>query len=235
MLTWGATVEVTAITSTRHGRDGLGAQADGVKPVRVDRLSCPERDQAGQRGGGRAKNKILKVDFVGVQQGDDAVIETPTGKVMLIDGGDNQMFARYLASRFRRTTAKRPKEIDCILVSHGDADHFAGLTEPQLGNEQPNSSSCSSIRAASITTDRQAARPLGNRTLKVTEQLGKTVAARKDLIITGLEENLLDVPDEPNKPFLEWKNAAGISQARRSPFDGSKGDDKAFDFLSETA
>ena len=39
------------------------------------------------------------------------------------------MFARYLASRFRGTTAKRPKEIDCILVSHGDADHFAGLTE----------------------------------------------------------------------------------------------------------
>ena len=52
----------------------------------------------------RNKNVVLKVNFVDVQQGDGAVIETPDGKVMLIDGGDNQLFARYLAGRFRGTT-----------------------------------------------------------------------------------------------------------------------------------
>ena len=72
--------------------------------------------------------RVLKVDFVDVQQGDAAVLETPSGKVVLVDGGDNQLFARYLASRFRDTSAESPKEIDCIVVTHGDADHFSGLS-----------------------------------------------------------------------------------------------------------
>ena len=74
-------------------------------------------------------NRVLKVNFVDVQQGDGSVIETPKGKVVLVDGGDNQMFARYLAARFRGTTADNPQPVDCILVTHGDADHFLGLTE----------------------------------------------------------------------------------------------------------
>jgi beta-lactamase superfamily II metal-dependent hydrolase len=72
---------------------------------------------------------VVRVNFVDVQQGDGAVIETAKGKVILIDGGDNVMFARYLAARFRRTSEARPKEIECILVTHDDADHFQGLTE----------------------------------------------------------------------------------------------------------
>ena len=39
------------------------------------------------------------------------------------------MFARYLAGRFRDTSKTNPKKIDCILVTHGDADHFEGLPE----------------------------------------------------------------------------------------------------------
>ena len=77
----------------------------------------------------RSEAGVLRIDFVDVQQGDGSVIETPGGKVVLVDGGDNQLFARYLASRFRRTSASKPKEIDCILVTHGDADHFLGLVE----------------------------------------------------------------------------------------------------------
>jgi ribonuclease BN (tRNA processing enzyme) len=70
---------------------------------------------------------VLAVDFVDVQQGDAAVVESPAGAVMLIDGGENQLFARYLANRFAGSTAAAPREIDTIVVSHGDADHFAGL------------------------------------------------------------------------------------------------------------
>src|SRR6188472_3086453 len=69
-----------------------------------------------------AENQVLKVNFVDVQQGDGSVIESPDGKVILIDGGDNQMFARYLAGRFRDSSAQNPKNIDCIVVTHGDAD-----------------------------------------------------------------------------------------------------------------
>ncbi len=76
---------------------------------------------------GPAAHKVLAVEFVDVQQGDAAVVESPKGAVMLIDGGESQLFARYLANRFGGTKATAPKEIDTIVVSHGDADHFAGL------------------------------------------------------------------------------------------------------------
>jgi hypothetical protein len=41
-----------------------------------------------------AQNVVLKVNFVDVQQGDGSVIESPDGKIILVDGGDNEMFAR---------------------------------------------------------------------------------------------------------------------------------------------
>jgi hypothetical protein len=34
---------------------------------------------------------------------DGAVIESSDGKVTLVDGGDNQLFAPYLAGRFRES------------------------------------------------------------------------------------------------------------------------------------
>ncbi len=59
------------------------------------------------------ENRVLKVNFVDVQQGDGAVIEAPDGRVILVDGGDNQLFARYLAARFPGTSEANPKVIDC--------------------------------------------------------------------------------------------------------------------------
>ena len=58
----------------------------------------------------RNSSKVLKTDFVDVQQGDGAVIETPKGKVILVDGGEKQLFARYLAGRIAasRMDAIRP-------------------------------------------------------------------------------------------------------------------------------
>ena len=74
---------------------------------------------------------------------------------MLIDGGDNQLFARYLANRFRGTKADKPKEIDCILVTHGDADHFAGLAkihESETTNASPTNREAAIHRARSACT-----------------------------------------------------------------------------------
>ncbi len=36
---------------------------------------------------------VLKFSMVDVQQGDGMVLETPEGKIVFIDGGDNQLFA----------------------------------------------------------------------------------------------------------------------------------------------
>lgn len=242
VLTWGAPVSVVQITSTyvKVKATDFEKQPDGsVKPIPIDGFIVPPK---GTKPASvvveRRLNKILKVDFVDVQQGDGTVIETPAGKVMLIDGGDNQMFARYLASRFRGTTAKRPKEIDCILVSHGDADHFAGLTEIHKSETNKARFKQLFVHPRRVYHNGIVKRPgkRDGRTLKATEQLGKTVALGKDRVITGLEENLLEVPDrEMNKPFLEWKNALKAFR-KRGPITFRRiehGDDKEFDFLLE--
>ena len=37
--------------------------------------------------------RVLQVAFVDVQQGDGALVQTPSGKLVTIDGGENQLFA----------------------------------------------------------------------------------------------------------------------------------------------
>jgi beta-lactamase superfamily II metal-dependent hydrolase len=240
VLTWGASVEVVKVTSkfVEVKATSFEKREDGsIKPTPISGFIVPP---AGIRPASviveRAKNKILKVDFVDVQQGDGTVIETPKGAVMLIDGGDNPMFARYLASRFRGTTRKRPKSIDCILVSHGDADHFAGLTEIQRSETNKTGYKRLFVHPRRVYHNGIVKRPSkrGTRTLKVTEQLGKTVAAGDELIITGLAADLLKVPDrEMNKPFREWKDALRVFR-KRGPITFERieqGDDGKFDFL----
>lgn len=74
---------------------------------------------------------VLSLSMVDVQQGDGLILETPGGKVMFIDGGDNKLFARHAAARYRHraTSAESPMEVDAILITHGDADHFDGLND----------------------------------------------------------------------------------------------------------
>ena len=49
--------------------------------------------------------------------------------MITIDGGESKLFARFLASRLRGTSAQHRQEIDAMVVTHGDADHFSGLPE----------------------------------------------------------------------------------------------------------
>jgi beta-lactamase superfamily II metal-dependent hydrolase len=242
VLTWGAPVEVIEITA-RHlevKATAFDKQPDGsIKPKVVPGFIVPPK---GTKPDSvvveRSKNKILKVDFVDVQQGDGMVLETPQGKVMLIDGGDNQMFARYLASRYRGTSADNPKEIDCILVSHGDADHFLGLTEIHKSETNKTKYKRLFIHPRRVYHNGLVKRPssLNGKRVKDTELLGKTVKAGKDLLITDLAEDLLEFPDTAmNKPFQEWK-AALKAFRKRGPIKFrriERGDDKSFDFLGE--
>ena len=56
---------------------------------------------------------VLKFSMVDVQQGDGMILESPSGKIVFIDGGDNKLFARHAAARFlhRQTTAAAPLEV----------------------------------------------------------------------------------------------------------------------------
>jgi beta-lactamase superfamily II metal-dependent hydrolase len=183
-------------------------------------------------------NRVLKINFVDVQQGDGMVIESPAGKVVLVDGGDNQLFARYLAGRFRGTTADRPQPVECILVTHGDADHFVGLPEILKSETNPDLRKRLFIQPKRVFHNGLIKRPSkrdGRRTPDK-ELLGATSKVGTQIYIVGLEDNLLSVDgSEMNEPFKDWKetlstyNGRGGIEFRRLAF----GSHDAFDFLAE--
>jgi beta-lactamase superfamily II metal-dependent hydrolase len=237
-LAWGDGVEmleqsddrlVVGLTRFVEELDGSVApvQSRGIvkKPSRASGLTLSDlvSDQQG--------SDVLKVDFVDVQQGDGSLIETPGGRVVLVDGGDNQLFARYLANRYRGTSAERPKEVDCIVVTHGDADHFAGLTEIHKSEKNDAARKRLFIHPRRVYHNGLVKRPSSVSELK---SLGATETVQGRTVVTGLVTDLLDVPDgEMNRPFREWKEALA-ALADRGPIDFrrlAKGDDDAFDFL----
>jgi len=186
----------------------------------------------------RKDNTVLKVNFVDVQQGDGAVIEAPDGKVILVDGGINQMFARYLAGRFRGSTAAKPQIVDCIVVTHGDADHFSGLVEIFKSETNRSQKKRLFMRPKRYYHNGLVKRPgkIGGNTVPETEQLGPITKVGSNVFVTGLETSLLSVPDEQmNEPFLKWKNALNeYNQRSKITFRRLQfGDNTAFSFFNK--
>ena len=184
-----------------------------------------------------ADNQVLKVNFVDVQQGDGSVIESPDGKIILVDGGDNPMFARYLAGRFRDTSLQNPKDIECIIVTHGDADHFSGLTEILKSETNKVKRKRLFMRPKRVYHNGIVKRPtrMNNKDVPETKQLGPIKTADGRLFLVGLEDDLLIVDDaEMNQPFREWKQTL-TEYNRRSAVSFRRlqlGDDQAFGFFN---
>jgi beta-lactamase superfamily II metal-dependent hydrolase len=198
------------------------SKSSGIKPAAVVRP--------------RGKNVVMKVNFVDVQQGDGAVIETPDGKIILVDGGDNQLFARYLAARFRRNTIDKPQPVECVVVTHGDADHFSGLTKIFQSENLSDTRKRLFIEPKRVYHNGIVKRPSKRNNKRVPDKalLGATRETADGLYLTALEDDLLAVDDnEMNTPFREWKAALAAYHKRkklkchRLEF----GDSKAFDFL----
>lgn len=66
----------------------------------------------------------LRVDFIDVGQGDAALVTSPTGKTVLVDGGprkSSRALTRFLA-------AHTHGPIDLILLTHRHEDHLGGLS-----------------------------------------------------------------------------------------------------------
>jgi beta-lactamase superfamily II metal-dependent hydrolase len=189
----------------------------------------------------REENDVLRVNFVDVQQGDGAVIESPDGKVILVDGGDNQLFARYLAARFAGSTAARPKAIECVLVTHGDADHFAGLPLILKSETHGTPKKRLFMQPKRVYHNGIVKRPSkrDNKAVPDTKLLGATKKGQDGrLYLVELVDDLLAVADsEMNAPFKEWK-AALAKYHQRAPVEFRRlqyGDPQAFGFFNRGA
>ncbi|TCS80344.1 ComEC/Rec2 family competence protein [Tepidibacillus fermentans] len=65
----------------------------------------------------------LEVRFLNVGQGDATLVKFPSGKVMLVDGGNNQ-YGQAVVNYIKDAGVK---SIDIMVATHPDADHIGGL------------------------------------------------------------------------------------------------------------
>ncbi len=152
-----------------------------------------------------SENDIVRLTFVDVQQGDAAVLETHKGTIVIVDGGENQMFARYLATRFPNTTAGERLPVRAIVVTHGDADHFQGLVKIQESEVHPTKYKQIFIQPELV---------LHNGLVKRTNAddpdtaFGATDTMNGQKYVVDLADNLLEnAPPNMNAKFQSWTQA----------------------------
>jgi beta-lactamase superfamily II metal-dependent hydrolase len=143
-------------------------------------------------------NPLLKVRFIDVGQGDGAIVESPNGNLVLIDGGEETHMRRYMTAAFSYILQRKSIPCDAIIVSHGDADHFAGLID--VANARRNGSKDPFIKA-----DRVFHNGLVKKSGK---SLGRTRKNGRTRFVTDLYNDLRDVNESAmNKTFKNWKSA----------------------------
>jgi len=67
---------------------------------------------------------VLRVTFLDVGQGDAVLIESPSGKHILVDGGKGSEVLRELGGVLRGMAP-----FDMVVATHPDSDHIGGLSE----------------------------------------------------------------------------------------------------------
>lgn len=111
----GADLSTTGTSGSQTASDKAGNRSG-------DATSRPETDEPND-GSENGPEGRLEVHFIDVGQGASQLIIGPTGKTMLIDGGDNDMeetVVRYLREQGIR-------KVDIVIGTHPHADHIGGL------------------------------------------------------------------------------------------------------------
>ncbi|HET9495234.1 MAG TPA: hypothetical protein VFR15_13480, partial [Chloroflexia bacterium] len=143
---------------------------------------------------------LLKIRFVDVGQGDGAIIESPKGQIILLDGGEEEHIYHYFTAAWAHLLRTKAVELAAIVVTHGDADHFEGLTKLVNGWGPQGKPPISTKR---VFHNGLVKRPKGTPDL-----LGKTVKQDGVTYVVDLHDDLLKTPDkEFNGPGLRWKEA----------------------------
>ena len=94
-LYWGDEVELVSSSAAGHRIRAL-EHGGKVRREGLVKSSARFRDTA-----------LLRLSMIDVQQGDGLILDTPGRKTIFIDGGDNKLFARHAAFRFRHARAGR--------------------------------------------------------------------------------------------------------------------------------
>jgi hypothetical protein len=168
---------------------------------------------------------VLRFSMVDVQQGDGIVLETPPDendqtKIVFIDGGDNKLFARHVAARFqhRQSSSSNPLEVDLMLITHGDADHFEGLVDIKESETEPK---LAKRKRLFIHPKRVYHNGLvkGPTATPEPERLGRTVDNNGTPMIVDLFDDPRSAPaNTQNRPFKRWV-AALTHWAQRGAID----------------
>lgn len=242
MLYWGDTVDIVDIAQNgdtscqkvniKFYYHAFGKKVDGyVKKRKKNGKYQPLRFRTGPV----SEKHLLEVLFVDVQQGDATLIRTPDRKTILVDGGEQKFIARVMAALFPGTTAAKPHDIDALVISHGDADHFTGLIEManSINHQKPRKRFHASIqRYFHNGLVKAARRPKpggGTKAPPTNESFGKFKKVGREVYATDLWGDPRNATDKSDT-FKEWDAAlnqmlAANAEVRRLSF----GDDDAFD------
>ena len=157
---------------------------------------------------------LLKVRFIDVGQGDGAMIETPDGQIVLIDGGEEEHMRRYINVAFAHVLKTRPLHCAAIVVTHGDADHFDGLTKLAMASRSKDSPM---VTADNVFHNGLVKRP-SPRSSNAKVAFGPSREHDGSWYATGLVDHPEDVKSsDRNKPFNEWVEALGrLKKANKS-------------------
>ncbi len=186
----GATIPVT-LRIRKQMPDG------SIKPSQVDGFVSKDA-----RFRDPAANDIVRYSIVDVQQGDGAVLETPKKTVMLVDSGENAMFARYLATRFPGTSGDKPLAVRAIVNTHTDADHLHGFVEVHKAEKQEKSYKRIFIHPERIFHNGLVKRE--NATNPRTA-FGSTVEDQGKAFVIDLADDLTTLqPSQMNQPIQQW-------------------------------
>ena len=225
-LYWGEEIEVLEHAG---GRTKLTALERGSRPIPGSVAGkLPTQDK-----------RPLQFMMIDVQQGDGLIFITPAGRKILIDGGDNELFARFAAARFRGSSAEQPLEVDAIVVTHGDADHFDGLSEIRDSETHATLRKRLFIHPKRVFHNGLVKGPSTRDSKRVPDEelFGATVPLPDGGL--GIRE-LVDDPSAVddarlNTPFRRWKKTL-LHWAGRGPIEFKRlvrGDRKAFEFLQD--
>src|SRR3970040_729430 len=189
-------------------------EGSGSTPSRVRALELFDGTLEGTVAGKpfRGRNKgVLKLSMVDVQQGDGMVLETPPDandqtRIMFIDGGDNKLFARHVAARYshRKSSQTNPLDVDLILITHGDADHFKGLVDIKRSETERGISARKRlfIRPRRVYHNGLVKGPTA---LPPLERLGRTVSVNGTPMLVDLHDDPRHAPSTmQNGPFKRW-------------------------------